>query len=230
MEDRLDFFLIGLLLLVVMIVLAAMARGSRYHKARSKADSRNVNAYGSPEYSLYSSTKLFSLHNRITITDENDRMVYQAASRILTLHDHTVIKDAAGHLIATIRAKFFTLHERHFVKMANGMNFELSNEIMHIIKEVTNIEGLGWQLNGNCLELNFNLSDSHGTIIAVVGSKVFSIHDRFSIDIYQPQYEKEVVAIVITLQHMLQRRRAAREAAAASGSAAAVSSSSSSGN
>ena len=109
--------------------------------------------------------------------------------------------------------------------MADGQSFELSNEIMHIIKDVTNIEGLGWQLNGNCLELNFALSDTNGRIISSVGSKVFSIHDRFSIDIYQPQYEKEVIAIVITLQHMLQKRRAAREVAAASSTAAVTTSS-----
>ena len=36
---------------------------------------------------------------------------------------------------------------------------------------------------------------------------MLSIHDRYSIDLYQPQYEKTVAAIVIALQKMLIARR-----------------------
>jgi len=36
--------------------------------------------------------------------------------------------------------------------MADGTHFELSNELFHIIKDITNIQGLGWQLKGNILE------------------------------------------------------------------------------
>lgn len=36
---------------------------------------------------------------------------------------------------------------------------------------------------------------------------MISMHDRYSIDLYQPQHEKTVVAIVIQLQKMLTARR-----------------------
>ena len=39
------------------------------------------------------------------------------------------------------------------------------------------------------------------------GQKMISMHDRYSIDLYQPQHEKTVVAIVIQLQKMLTARR-----------------------
>jgi acetyl-CoA carboxylase carboxyltransferase component len=57
-----------------------------------------------------------------------------------------------------------TLHERHFVTMADGTYFELSNELWHLIKDITNIEGLGWQLRGNILGLNFELYDENGEV------------------------------------------------------------------
>lgn len=90
--------------------------------------------------------------------------------------------------------------------MDNGKSFTLSNEIMHIVKDVTNIEGLGWRLDGNILQLNFTIRDGNGELLAVVSQKAFSIHDKYSVDIYKPEYEEEIVAILITLQHMVNDR------------------------
>ena len=36
---------------------------------------------------------------------------------------------------------------------------------------------------------------------------MLSMHDRYSIDLYQPQHEQAVTAIVIALQKMLTARR-----------------------
>ena len=101
--------------------------------------------------------------------------------------------------------------------MISGLTFELSNELFHLIKDVTNIEGLGWQLRGNILGLNFELYDKVGNVVAVIGQKMFSIHDKYCIDIYQGEYEEIVVAILIALQHMIRDRQ--RSANSSSGSA-----------
>ena len=100
--------------------------------------------------------------------------------------------------------------------MANGASFEISNELMHIIKDVTNIVGLGWQLKGNILGLNFELYDENGEIIAVISQKMFSIHDKYCIDIYKTEHEKTVIAILVTLQHMIKDREAASSGSSSS--------------
>ena len=78
--------------------------------------------------------------------------------------------------------------------------------------------GLGWQLKGNILGLNFELYDGNGEIIAVISRKMLSIHDRYCIDIYKPEHEKAVVAILITLQHMIKDREATASTSASAGS------------
>ena len=90
--------------------------------------------------------------------------------------------------------------------MADGTEFQLSNELWHLIKDVTNIEGLGWQLRGNIIGLNFQLYDENGGVIAVIGQKMISLHDKYCIDIYRPEHEQKVVAILVTLQHMIRDR------------------------
>ena len=107
--------------------------------------------------------------------------------------------------------------------MADGTSFQLSNELWHLIKDISNIEELGWQLRGNIAALNFQLWDADENIIAVISQKLISLHDKYCVDIYQPDKEPIIVAILITLQHMI-RDREARSSSYGS------SSSSSSGN
>ena len=184
---------------------------SKYHRFREAGEQANVNnveRFGEPVRSLFTTSKVFTLHRHIDITDGAEQIVYQADTKFPSLHDKTDIKDAAGNQVAHMERKFWTLHERHFVTMADGTQFQISNELFHLIKDITNIEELGWQLRGNIAGLNFELYDRNEEIIAVIGQKMFSIHDKYCIDIYKPEYEDRIVAILVTLQHMIKDREA----------------------
>ena len=190
----------------------------RYREAGQDANVNNVEKFGTPVLSLFTTTKVFTLHHHIDITNSNEEVVYESNSKMISLHDKTDIQTSSGQHVAHIERKFFTLHERHFITMADGTEFELSNEIFHIIKDITNIVGLGWQLKGNILGLNFELYDSNGEIIAVIGQKMISIHDKWCVDIYRKEHEQKVVAILITLQHMIKDREARHSSSASSSS------------
>ena len=158
------------------------------------------------------------MHHHIDIMDDYQNVVYTSRSMVISLRDKTDVYKASGEHVAHIEKKIFTLHERHYVTMRNGQNFELSNELFHFFKDVTNIEGLGWQLRGNMLGLNFELYDSNERIIAVIGQKMLSLHDKYCIDIYREEYEEAVVAILVTLQHMIRDRERSSSGAGGSSS------------
>ena len=185
--------------------MGVFSKFNRFHEAGEQANVNNVEKFGEPAKSLFTSSKVFSLHRRIEVVNDREEVVYRAESKAISLHDRTEIFDAAGNLVAKMWKKVLTLHERHFIEMADGTNFQLSNELWHLIKDVTNVEELGWQLRGNIMALNFELYDADGSCI----------------DIYKPEHEQKVIAILITLQHMIRDRENA---------AAASSSSSGSGN
>lgn len=188
--------------------MGTISKHHRFREAGEQANVNNVARFGEPVRSLFTSTKVFTIHHRISIVDEQEQTVYLASTKFPSLHDKTDITDAAGAQVAHIERKLFTLHERHFVAMADGTAFQLSNELFHLIKDITNIQGLGWQLRGNILGLNFELYDQSGSIIATIGQKLFSLHDKYCVDIYQPQQEQIVVAILVALQHMIRDRQA----------------------
>ena len=198
--------------------MGVFSKHHRFREAGEEANVNNVARFGQPHHSLFTSSKVFTLHHHIDITDENENVVYHASTKFPSLHDKTDIVDALGRPVAHIERKFFSLHERHYVTMADGLSFELSNELFHLIKDITNIEGLGWQLQGNILGLNFELYDGAGNVIAVIGQKMFSIHDKYCVDIYMPEHERIVVAILITLQHMISDRASSASASASSSS------------
>ena len=181
----------------------------RFHEAGEKANINNVERFGRPAYSLYTSTKVLTLHHHIDVMDENENVMYTARTKFPSIHDKTDLFKSTGECVAHIERKLISLHERHYISMSDGTCFELSNEIFHIVKDITNIEGLGWQLRGNLLALNFELYDRDGSVIAVIGQKFLSLHDKYCIDIYKKELEEAVVAILITLQHMIRDREAA---------------------
>lgn len=194
---------------------------SKIHRFREAGESANVNnleRFGEPCRSLFTSTKVMTLHHRIEITDEQENVVYRAETKFPSLHDKTELYDAGGSHVAHIERKFFSIHQRHFITMTEGPSFELSNELLHIIKDITNIEGLGWQLRGNILGLNFELYDANEQVIAVIAQKMFSLHDKYCIDIYRPEFEPIVVAILVTLQHMIRDRAAASSSSSSASS------------
>ena len=189
----------------------------RYRNAGEDANVNNVERFGAPATSLFTSTKVFTLHHHIDIMDASEMILYKADTKILTLHDTTDIYTADGEHVANIRRKLFSLHERRFVVMDDGKEFQLSNEIFHIIKDITNIEGLGWQLRGNLLGLNFEIYDSSDEVIAVIAQKMFSIHDKWCVDIYKNEHEKIIVAILVALQHMIRDRQSHNGGGSSSG-------------
>ena len=180
----------------------------RFREAGEQANVNNVERFGEPVRSLFTTSKVISLHKHTDITDEHEQVVYHAQTKFPSLHDKTDVLDASGNRVAHIERKLLTLHERHFVTMEDGTSFQISNELFHIVRDITNIEGLGWQLRGNIAALNFELYDEREQVIAVISQKFLSLHDKYCVDIYQPDHEQAVVAILVTLQHMIKDREA----------------------
>ena len=176
------------------------------NQVAGEASKTTLEDYGEPKYALFTALQLGELHRRIDITDAKGGLKYYTQSSVFALTGKTDIMDAGGNVVAHLEKRPISLHEKHFITMADGRSFTLSNEIFHIIKDITNIEGLGWQLQGNIIGLTFNLLDEHGRPVARVEKQAISVHDKYSIGIYQPDQEEIVVAIVIQLEKMIEAR------------------------
>ena len=179
----------------------------KFHGAGERPNESILERFGAPARSLYTELDPGDLHQKISVRDEQGQLLYWTKSSVFALRGKTDLFDAGGAQVAHLEKKPISLHEEHYITLDDGRQITLSNELFHIFRDVTNIKGLDWQLRGNVIGLNFTLYDQNGEPIAAIGQKMLSIHDRYSIDLYQPQYEKTVAAIVISLQKMLIARR-----------------------
>lgn len=177
------------------------------NQAAEDISSSTITDYGEPEYSLYTALQLGDMHGRINITDGSGNIRYYTKSSMIMIKGKTDIMDAGGNVIAHLEKKPLSLHEIHYVSMADGTNFTLSNELFHIVDDITRIDELGWQLRGNFIGLTFNLLDENNDPVASVRKQMVSIHNKYRIDIYQPEHEQVIIAIVIQLEKMLEARQ-----------------------
>ena len=91
---------------------------SKYHRYREAGEAANVNnveRFGQPHHSLFTSTKVLSLKHRIEITDDNENVKYRTQSKVVSLHDRTEIYDANDRLVAKMWKKFLSLHDKYCV-------------------------------------------------------------------------------------------------------------------
>ena len=196
-----------MMVLVVVVIFSVSLIFQRYHSAVEGTDIRNYKEYGEPAKSLYTSRYLFSFHKDIDVTDENDNVVYHSFSKLFSFTNETTITDIENRVVARIEKKLFSLHSIHYIDVVGGKSFELSKELFRILDMKFTIDELGWTLQGDFANLNFVLYNNQERVIAVVGQKLFSMRDKYCIDLYDVNEEATVVAIVITLENMLMARR-----------------------
>lgn len=181
----------------------------RHREQDVEASVRDAERYGEPVRSLFVSTKSISLRQDTDIADERGEVAYHTTTKPLSLKDKTDVTDAQGAQVAHIERKVLTLHEYHRVEMADGRTFDVSNELLHLVRDTVSITELGWHLHGNVAALSFELVDENADIIAVIGQRSGPATDRYCVDIYQGEFEAEVVAILVVLQHTMRDREAA---------------------
>lgn len=200
-----------MMVLVVVVIFSVSLIFQRYHSAGEGTDIRNYNDYGEPAKSLYTSRYLFSFHKDIDVTDDNDNLVYHSSSKLFSFTNETTITDAQDRVVASIEKKLFSLHSIHYIDVVGGKSFELSKDLFRLLDMKFTIDELGWTLQGDFSNLNFVLYNNQERVIAVVGQKLFSMRDKYCIDLYDVNEEATVVAIVITLENMLMAIRSAND-------------------
>ena len=186
--------------------MSSVAKLVRFHDRGEAVNETVIEKYGYPLHSLYSTRRVISQKQEITVTDEEGRVLYRAESKPLSLLDKTKITDADGKVIARFERKKGSLMEKHILTMSSGMELMLEKEPFHLIKEITNIRNLNWQLRGNIKRLNFEMVDIYGQPVAVIGQKFVSREDKYSIDIYQDECEDVVACMLIILMHIVRDR------------------------
>ncbi len=173
---------------------------------------------------LHAKSKMLSIHKKMEIMDEADQVLYTVESKAISIHDTTYVRNAAGENIATITHKPISLHETHIIQFADGEDVEVRTEWFHVMKDVINLEGLGWQMRGDILQHNYEFVDMRGGVLARTHQKWVSLHDVYYIDVLDESQLDRIVAVYVALERIIREREIRREneSGAVAGGAAVI--------
>ena len=174
---------------------------------------------------LHAKSKMLSIHKKMEIMDESDQVLYTVESKAISIHDTTYVRNAAGETIATIKHKPISLHETHIIELAGGEEAEVRTEWFHVMQDVIDLEGLGWQMRGDILQHNYEFVNSLGGVLARTHQKWVSLHDVYYIDVQDESQLDKIVAVYVALERIIREREIRREnesTAAAAGGAAVI--------
>lgn len=156
---------------------------------------------------LHMKSKLASIHDKITVTDDGGNALYHIQSKLFSLHNVTYLTDGSGQEIAVITRKPVSMHDVHTIQLLDGTEIELRTELLHLTKDVLDIDALGWQLTGDLLQHDYQLMDDQGQLLAKTHRKWLSLHNTYEVEVADEERMDLIVAVLVTLDKIVEDRQ-----------------------
>ena len=154
---------------------------------------------------LYVSEKLFSIHNRYFIKDGYGNDVYEISSRALSIGEKTTVSDMRGNQIAYIERELLHLAPVYNAYINNTFAFRITKRF-HLIKNEYNLSN-GYHVKGDFLSLDFTISNENNRTIASVDHKLFTIGDKYEIDIMDESQINIILSIIVAITNDIDRKQ-----------------------
>ena len=103
---------------------------------------------------LYVNEKLFSMHKKFYIKDENNFDVYEISSKFFSFGDKTTIKDMNDEKVVYIEQELFHLTPNYNVYINDEFSFKITKKYQPFKKSVTISFDKPYKITGNIEEEN----------------------------------------------------------------------------
>ena len=152
---------------------------------------------------LFVNEKLFSIHNKFYVKDENDNDVYKISSKVFSIGYKTTISDMDGNKIVYIEQELFHLTPHYKVFINDELTFKITKKLQ-LIKNDYSLSN-GYRVDGNLLMLDFSIYDDNDNEIGSIKRKFISIGDKYEIDINDDSKKEIVIAIIVAITNDVNR-------------------------
>lgn len=152
---------------------------------------------------LYINEKVFSLHDKFFIYDENGNNVYEVSSKFPSYWKKTMICDMDGNKLLDIKqvplkkpAAYDIYEDGEFALKISGIagwfsrNYELSN---------------GYRVKSKSFPLKAKIYNEKDEIIGTIIKKNFSLGDKYEIEVFEERHELLAIAITVAIAISMNR-------------------------
>ncbi|MDR0299242.1 MAG: LURP-one-related family protein [Streptococcaceae bacterium] len=149
---------------------------------------------------LIVNSKIFSLGGEMWITDGNETPLYSVKGSFLKIPKFFTIYDAAGNERAKVTHKVLSLLPKFFLEI-DGQEAATISKRLTLFKAKYDVEAHDIQLNGNILDMNFEIL-RHGQVIGRIDKQWFSIRDKYMIEVENKEDELLVLSLVLAVDYV----------------------------
>lgn len=161
---------------------------------------------------LFIKQKVFSLSEKFTVKDEQERDVYFVEGSFLKIPKTFSILDAERNEITLITKKTFSFLPTFFVEV-DGQEAVTIKKDFTFFKQRYAIEAAGIDVQGNWWDMDFDIV-KNGEVIGSVSKKWFSWGDSYAVQVLDEEMEHLVISLVVAIDCV----KADQAAAASAGS------------
>jgi len=143
--------------------------------------------------------KFFSWFDSYNIFDESGNIVFEVQGKLDWGH-RLHIHDAAGRHIGTVKERVLTFLPKFELYIEDRYVGEIRKEFTFFRpKYLLDCQGQDWQIAGDFLGWNYQVTDSSGQLIMSADKELFNWTDTYSISIINPNHALYSLMIVLAI-------------------------------
>lgn len=147
-------------------------------------------------HTLYMKQKVFSLRGRFSIQDQQEQDVYLVEGSFMQIPKTFSISSVDGEEVATITKKVFSLLPKFFVEV-DGETLTIEKSFT-FFKDRYTIDAADLEIDGDWWDMDFQIK-RHGEVVGSVEKKWFTFGDSYEIQVFDPDVEKVLIALVVAI-------------------------------
>ncbi|WP_214770286.1 MULTISPECIES: LURP-one-related/scramblase family protein [unclassified Exiguobacterium] len=147
-------------------------------------------------HTLYMKQKVFSLRGRFSIQDQQEQDVYLVEGSFMQIPKTFSISSVDGEEVAVITKKVFSLLPKFFVEV-DGETLTIEKSFT-FFKDRYTIDAADLEIDGDWWDMDFQIK-RHGEVVGSVEKKWFTFGDSYEIQVFDPDVEKVLIALVVAI-------------------------------
>ena len=150
----------------------------------------------------YIKEKVFSWGDKFTVKDEQGHDKYVVEGEVFSWGKKLHIYDMTGREVAFIKQEVWSFLPRYYVFCGGRQVAEIKKEFTFLFPKYS-IEGLGWEIEGSFLAHEYEITKG-GRSIVTISKEWMTWGDSYELDIANPADEMIALAVVITIDCVME--------------------------
>lgn len=158
---------------------------------------------------FYINEKVFSLHDKFYVYDENGNSVYEVSSKFPSYWKKTMLYDMDGNKLLDIKQEPLKRPDAYNIYEDGEFALKISRIPKGFVREYELSNG--YHAKGINFPLKVEVYNDKDEAIGIIRKRVFSVGDKYETEVFEERYELMMVAITIVIANEINRANFGRK-------------------